>query len=464
MLEIENKYFNKSRGTRFVKLGKVKTVNEDVRLQALVDGKKVIVNEASIRRDLRLDDVEGTACLSNAAIFDELARMWKHKSRRKQRKETEVSQDETPTEEHIPTPSHDPLPSGEDRLQLNELMEICTKLSDKVLSLEQIKTNQAAEIDKLKKRVKKLKGKKKKRTHRIKILYKVGLSARIISFDEEGLGDQEDASKQGRITEIDADKDLSLTNKTAQDQDRMNDQDMFGVNDLDGDEVAVDVSAGEKEEQSEKVAEKEVSTVDPITTDGEVVTTADVEELESDKSKKQKLDQNIQAEVADDDTTKLKRCMEIVPEDDDEVTIKAPPLSSKSPIIVDYNIYKEGKKSYFKIIRADGNSQNYLTFGTMFKNFNKENLKVLRSIVKTRFEKTNLVNDMDNLLFQTLKTMFEHQRMVYYLLVEEMYPFTKNILHQLWNDVRLQVDYKEEMAYDLLRLIRRQINKGYIPA
>nr|GEX77749.1 hypothetical protein [Tanacetum cinerariifolium] len=42
----------------------------------------------------------------------------------------------------------------------------------KVLSLEQINTNQAAKIEKLKKRVKKLKGKKKKRTHGLKRLYK----------------------------------------------------------------------------------------------------------------------------------------------------------------------------------------------------------------------------------------------------------------------------------------------------
>nr|GEV10412.1 hypothetical protein [Tanacetum cinerariifolium] len=63
----------------------------------------------------------------------------------------------------------------------------------------------------------------------------------------------------------------------------------------------------------------------------------------------------------DDDTTELKRFMEIVPEDDDDdVTIEATPLSSKSPTTVDYKIYKEGKKSYFKIIRADGNSQNDL--------------------------------------------------------------------------------------------------------
>nr|GEX40879.1 putative ribonuclease H-like domain-containing protein [Tanacetum cinerariifolium] len=53
----------------------VKTVNEDVRLQALIDGKNVIVNEASIRCDLRLDDAEGTTCLPNVAIFEELTRM-----------------------------------------------------------------------------------------------------------------------------------------------------------------------------------------------------------------------------------------------------------------------------------------------------------------------------------------------------------------------------------------------------
>nr|GEX06604.1 hypothetical protein [Tanacetum cinerariifolium] len=111
--------------------------------------------------------------------------------------------------------------------------------------------------------------------------------------------------------------------------------------------------------------------------------------------------------VADDDTTELKRCLEIVPEYDDDVAIEATPLSSKSPTIMYYKIYREEKKSYFKIIRADGNSQNYLTFGTMFKNFNREDLEVLRSIVKERFKKTKPIDSMKNMLFQTLKTMFE---------------------------------------------------------
>nr|GEV79718.1 hypothetical protein [Tanacetum cinerariifolium] len=77
------------------------------------------------------------------------------------------------------------------------------------------------------------------------------------------------------------------------------------------------------------------------------------QELNQESSKKQKLAEQEQATVDDDDTTKLKRCLKIVPEDDDDVAIEAKPLSSKSSTIVDYKIYREGKKSYFKIIRAD---------------------------------------------------------------------------------------------------------------
>nr|GEU40481.1 hypothetical protein [Tanacetum cinerariifolium] len=307
---------------------------------------------------------------------------------------------------------------------------------------------------------------------------------RVESYeDKEILSDQEDASKQERmIDNIDQGVEITLVDKT---QGRMNKVDMFGVNDLDGDEVIVDDAAGENVEQSTKDAEKEVGIVDPVTTAGEVVTTAeDVkvttaattsqiskdeltlaqtlieikaakpkarwlivqepsefrttsssqpsqlpqakdkeivekrskktqaevtegsskragDELEQESAKRQKLEK-------EDDSAELKRCLEIVPEDDDDVTIEATTISSNSQTIVDYKIYKEGKKSYFKIIRADGNSQSYLTFGKMFKNFNKEDLEVLWSIIKERFKKIKPMDDMDNLLFQTLKTMFEH--------------------------------------------------------
>nr|GEV53963.1 hypothetical protein [Tanacetum cinerariifolium] len=224
------------------------------------------------------------------------------------------------------------------------------------------------------------------------------------------------------------------------------------VNDLDGDEVIVDIIAGENVKQDTTVAKKEVSAAaDEVVTTVESVegitatTTPQIskddikaakprargvivqkpsefrttsssqpsqhpqdkdkevtedstkragDEIEQESAKRQRLEK-------EDDTAELKRCLEIVLEDDD-VTIEATPLSSKSSTIVDYKIYKEGQKSYFKIIKADGNVQNYLTFGTMF------DLEVLRSIVKERFKKINPVKDMDNLLFQTLKTMFKH--------------------------------------------------------
>nr|GEV14176.1 hypothetical protein [Tanacetum cinerariifolium] len=113
-------------------------------------------------------------------------------------------------------------------------------------------------------------------------------------------------------------------------------------------------------------------------------------------------------EGSDKAVEELKRRLEIIPEDDDDVTIEETPLASKSPTMVDYKIYKERRKGFFKIIRADGNSQSYLTFGKMFKNFNKEDLEVLWSIVKARFKKTKPIDDMDNLLFQTLKNMFKN--------------------------------------------------------
>nr|GEV60084.1 hypothetical protein [Tanacetum cinerariifolium] len=120
-----------------------------------------------------------------------------------------------------------------------------TPLASKVLDLEKAKTAQAKEIADLKKRVKKLKRKKKSRTSGLKRMYK------------------------GMIAEIDADEDLSLIDETTQDQGRMNEEDMFRVNDLDGEEVIMDVTTSDNVEQEATVAEKEVNTAA-----GEVIATA----------------------------------------------------------------------------------------------------------------------------------------------------------------------------------------------
>ncbi|GJY02345.1 hypothetical protein Tco_0360497 [Tanacetum coccineum] len=128
-------------------------------IQTLVDGKKVILTETSVRRALQLKDDKGE---KEKVLLGETQ---KKQPRRKQRKNTKVPQptgstepitDEAANEEHVPTHSNISLLSGEDRLKLKELLELCTKLSERVLDLENIKTSQAAEITKLKERVKKL--------------------------------------------------------------------------------------------------------------------------------------------------------------------------------------------------------------------------------------------------------------------------------------------------------------------
>ncbi|GKC87862.1 hypothetical protein Tco_1148511 [Tanacetum coccineum] len=190
----------------------------------------------------------------------------------------------------------------------------------------------------------------------------------------------------------------------------------------------------------------------------------------------------------DDDKEKEepKQCFKIVLDDGDDVTIDATPLSVKI-LIVDYKIYQEGKKSFFQIIRADGKTQMYLTFSKMLKNFDREDLEVLWRIVKNRFKKKKPVDYMDTFLLLTLKTMFEHyvedevwkrqqalvkvlnwklfdscgvhcvtvQSISYYLLVEKIYLLTKHTLHQMFNYVKLQVDYECEMAFDLPRLVKK---------
>nr|GEU70554.1 hypothetical protein [Tanacetum cinerariifolium] len=177
----------------------VKKDNDEVRIQALVDGKWVKIKESSIRRILRLDDAEGASCLTNTDIFEGLARMgakttsWNEFNsnmassivclstnqkfnfsrdfdtpsltkkvfanikrvgtgfsgevtllfdnmlvQAPEELEPEVHPTESQAKHNVPLPlpSHDTLPSGEDSLKLKELMELCSNLYNKVLDSE----------------------------------------------------------------------------------------------------------------------------------------------------------------------------------------------------------------------------------------------------------------------------------------------------------------------------------------
>ncbi|GJU97689.1 hypothetical protein Tco_1326960 [Tanacetum coccineum] len=110
-------------------------------------------------------------------------------------------------------------------------------------------------------------------------------------------------------------------------------------------------------------------------------------ELEQESTKNQKVDE-------DKDTAELQSLMEFIP-DEEEVAIDVVPLATKSLKIVDWKIHKEGKKSYYQIVRADGKPQMYMIFSQILKSFDREDLEDLYKLVKARYGSTRPVESMD---------------------------------------------------------------------
>ncbi|GJX38729.1 hypothetical protein Tco_0252032 [Tanacetum coccineum] len=345
-----------------------KTVNEEVQLQALVDGKKTIITESIVRRDLQLEDADGVDCLPNATIFEQLTLMGSKlcmdefvstmtsvhlfmlqttrsltfqyyifdsigeelcpttkvvdeavneemddsleraattatgleveqdsgnidKTQSKathnepsssgissgsglRRQETMGDTIAQTRSENVSKHSNDPLlargntlRSGEDKLKLEELMALCITLQSIVLAT---KTTQATEIASLKKSVKKLERRNKSRTHGLKRLYRVSSLRRVESSEDIG---EEGASKQGRIADIDANEDIYLVNVRT-------DEDMFGVNDLDGDEVIVESVDVKTDEETRSVVEEVTIVAIPVSAATTTTTTTAITGVE----------------------------------------------------------------------------------------------------------------------------------------------------------------------------------------
>nr|GEZ82023.1 hypothetical protein [Tanacetum cinerariifolium] len=107
----------------------------------------------------------------------------------------------------------------------------------------------------------------------------------------------------------------------------------------------------------------------------------------------------------DKDVEEIKQHLEIVLDEDDDVYIEATPLARKVPV-VDYQIIHLNNKPRYKIIRADETHQLYVSFITLLKNFDREDLESLWRIVKERFSTSKPNNFSDEYLLTTLKTMF----------------------------------------------------------
>nr|GEV52600.1 transposase, mutator type [Tanacetum cinerariifolium] len=158
-------------------------------------------------------------------------------------------------------------------------------------------------------------------------------------------------------------------------------------------------------------------------------------------------------------------------------------------LVVDSEIYTKNNKPYFKIIRADGSHQLFLSFLSLLRHFNREDLEVLWQLVKERIASSKPKNFSNDFLLTTLTYMFEKpdveaqvwksQRGVYglakvktwrllescgvyiitltttqmILLVERRYPLTRFTLDQMPNNVRLEVKEESKVSLELLRFV-----------
>nr|GEU52324.1 hypothetical protein [Tanacetum cinerariifolium] len=376
------------------------------------------------------------------------------------------------------------LQSDEDSLKLDELMALCTTLKNMVLDLEKTTTTQRNEIASLKRRVKKLEKINRSRTHRLKRLYKVGLTARVESSDgREVFVSKHEVAVKGVNDEVNIVEEVFEVSNTAK-----------LIIDAAQDSVATTVSAATtttatittvhditlaqalKEIKSTKPKEKGIN----IQELGKSTPTKSSQQSQ-DKGKGIMIERVIEPvkpmkrkyQIRFDEETALK-LQAVFDEKERLAREKAEKLSLQR--LLSGRSIKKGK-NYYQIMRADGESQMYMVFSQMFKIFDREDLEDLYKLVKAKYESTRPVEDLDVLLWGNLKSMFEPnvedevwkmqqgykvlnwklydscgvhslmmQSMQFYMLVEKKYPLTPLTLSMML-EKKLIDEYESEMAY-----------------
>ncbi|GJT22486.1 hypothetical protein Tco_0892423 [Tanacetum coccineum] len=203
---------------------------------------------------------------------------------------------------------------------------------------------------------------------------------------------------------------------------------------------------------------------------------------EEESSKKQKLEEDNDAEKEE-----LRDSMDVVPRDD--VAIDVESLATKYPIVDWKTHILNENMMYYQIIRADGSSKNYKIFSEMLDDFDRQDVIDLHRLVNERYETTS-PEGYDLLLWGDLKTLFEPNEedeiwknqqdynliswrlfdscgvhvllmntgVSIHMMIEKKYPLTQEMLSRMLNR-RLEVDYESEMAFELLRFTRSQLQK-----
>nr|GEV63258.1 hypothetical protein [Tanacetum cinerariifolium] len=358
----------------------------------------------------------------------------------------------SPTQEHIPSPpqAQTAQPSSPPPQQpsqtadisqsamtlLNILLETYATLTKQVANLEQDKIAQAIEITKLKQMVKRLEKKRQFKSLGLKRLRKVGIAQSVKSSANTVMDDQEDASKQGGIAELDADEDVTLVD--AKEDMNADDDVMKQVKKREKqDNEVMRYQALKRKPLTEAQVRKNMiiylknmdgfkmhffkgmnyNEIRPIFEKHYNLNQAFLERVkeevtgqkeEGSKRKGDSLNQDIaKKHRINKEEEELKAHLQIIVNDDDDVFTKATPLASKV-LVVDYQIHHENNKPYYKIIRVNRTHKLFLSFISLLKNFDREDLEMLWNLVQERFQSSEPKNFSDDFLLNTLKIMFKN--------------------------------------------------------
>ncbi|GJY74605.1 hypothetical protein Tco_0479036 [Tanacetum coccineum] len=190
-------------------------------------------------------------------------------------------------------------------------------------------------------------------------------------------------------------------------------------------------------------------------------------------------------EVEELSQEEIQQIMIIVP--NQRMNVEA--LQTKYPII-NWEIYTEGTRKYWKIIRVRNHTEIHHFFDDMMKDFDRDELVMLWSLVKEKFKSTEPTDDKEREIWVELKRLFElntddelwklqkhiHDltwKLYYscgvhhvskekgidiYMLVEKEYPLSRGTL-TLILVVKLLVDQDNEISRELLRKIFMQVER-----
>ncbi|GJT96551.1 hypothetical protein Tco_1092069 [Tanacetum coccineum] len=353
------------------------------------------------------------------------------------------------------------LGSDEGSMQHKELMELCTKLSKRLTSLEKevkmTKQTYGAAYTTLITKVKKLEQKLKSRPSVSKI------RRLVISSDKEDLVD-EHPSKQGRkIAEIDQDEGITLVQVDVETQGRY------------GDDMEFDTSVFEEQEvflaaKDVTTTKKEVSTAARVSTAGTEFTTTSVAVSTASPTRSN-----------DGSAAKTLVYIRRSAEKDKGKSIMQEfeqPRKIKKRVQIFNTVYKEVhtfvpigtevESERTKRAEADELSQEELQQMMIIvpeQGMNVEalqtedDLEKLWSLVKEKFNLTELIDDKERVLWVELKRIFEpYTGMDIYMLVEREYPLLRGTL-TLMLVAKLLVEQDNEMSRELLRKIVMQAER-----